>query len=103
MAVVEVYGASDDLIEVDGDICEEFNPIGDTSNYLAFSDGTLLSVTYDQDGIWRISALYKGSAQLELKQSVDVDDDNYSDRATLIGDVEWVVYAIAKAGLRVLP
>ncbi len=62
MATLEIYGASDDLVEVDGDIVEEFNPSGDDPSYLGFSDGTILKIAYDNDGIWRIVPVAKGSA-----------------------------------------
>lgn len=99
MAELEIYGASDDLIEIDGDISEEFNPSGDDdNNYLGFSDGTVLKITYDNDGMWRIVPVIKGTAQLRIIQATDVDED-YTDHAHLTGDISWVVYgtAIAKS------
>ncbi len=57
MSEVIVYGASDDLIEVEGAIREEFTANRDgEANLLAFSDGTLLEVTYTDAGIWRIAS-----------------------------------------------
>lgn len=93
MAKVTVYGASDDLIEVEGDISEEFNPPYDpTTGILAFSEGTVLRVEFTQDGIWRVTPLFRGTATISIVQAVDEDDDNYSDRVTLEGDVRWVVF-----------
>jgi hypothetical protein len=100
MAKVEIYGSSDDLIEIDGDISEEFYALSeDDGGLLAFSDGTLLRIAYDNDGMWRISPVLVGSAIYEMVQATDPDDD-YSDHAWLTGDIEWVVlgskYAKAK-------
>jgi hypothetical protein len=86
---VTVYGASDDLIEVEGDISEEFTPGEDESAYFAFSDGTVLFVEYAADGFWRIHRRANGTAAYEKHEGTDPDDD-YSDRVTLDG-VSWVV------------
>jgi hypothetical protein len=90
---VIVYGASDDLIEIEGDLREEFNWIakdGET-RLLAFSDGTLLRVWYDQDGIWRLSRVASGSARFE-KVEGDVEKDT-PDKVKLSGvEIKWVVF-----------
>jgi hypothetical protein len=92
-----IYGASDDLIEIDGAISEEFNP-GDEPSYLGFSNGVVLKVTYDDEGIWRIQP--RANAHLvtidfALGADADRRDDGssgYSDRATIGGDISWVVF-----------
>lgn len=89
---VTVYGASDDLIEIEGDIREEFNwiPDGDETRLLAFSDGTLLRVAYDSDGIWRLNKVASGTAQFS-KVECDVEKDT-PDNVTLSGvEIKWVV------------
>lgn len=86
---ITIYGASDDLIEIDGDISEEFTYAD--NNLLAFSDGTILRIEYGYSGVWRISPVVRGAASLAIEQAPEGDDDNYSDRATLDGAV-WVVY-----------
>lgn len=93
MAKIEIYGASDDLIELDGDISEEFNPPydEDAGSLLAFSDGTVLKIVYGDEGIWRISPIHTGTAAYELTQGTDMDED-YTDRATLTGEIDWVVF-----------
>lgn len=90
-----VFGASDDLIEVEGDIREEFNALSDDrANYLAFSDGTLLSIDYTRAGIWRIAPIALGTAEVTITQAVDDgDDDKYSDVASISGDIKWVARA----------
>jgi hypothetical protein len=104
MGQLIIYGASDDLIEVEGDIEEEFNPPygsdDDASSYLAFSDGSLLSITYTDDGLWKISPISVGSKTiLGIESATDIDD-NYSDRVTLEGEFRWVVMGteLARAG-----
>lgn len=87
MATVTIYGASDDLIEVDGDISDECD-----GGLLVFSDGTVLNVAYTEEGVWRITPIAKGSARMEKVEAVSGDDGNYSDRVTLTGDLKWVVF-----------
>ena len=88
---IKIYGASDDLIEIEGDITEEFNVYlqGDQSKVLAFSDGTVVRVAYDKDGIWRITRLFGGTCGFD-KIEGDVQADT-NDIVNLIGRVEWCV------------
>lgn len=101
---VTVYGASDDLIEVDGDVSEEFSYLeGDDGDkhYLAFSDGTLLEIEYTQAGVWRIHPIsHIGTSKVEIVQAPADDPDNYSDRATIEwqhGSIGWVVHGTSMA------
>ena len=89
MAKVTIYGASDDLIEIDGGIEEEFSPGEDDAAYLAFSDGTVLHIEYTDSGFWRITRRVTGTAGYEKHEGTNEDTD-YSDRVTLSG-VDWVV------------
>lgn len=92
---IEIYGASDDLIEVEGDISEEFNPDldGDAPNILAFSDGTLLEVSYTSEGLWKITRTAKGSAQYSTLFEATDPDGEYSDKVQMRGDIRWVALA----------
>jgi hypothetical protein len=98
MATVTIYGASDDLIEIDGDIREEFShyPHNDGERcFLFFSDGTVLSVQYDQDGVWRFATIKTGSAEMTKTDGVpddgeEPDGSEPTDRVTLVGDIVWV-------------
>lgn len=78
MPETKIYGASDDLIELEGQITEEFNHCDNYGEHvmaiLAFSDGTLLEVDYDKDGIWRIKTLAQGDAVItHVSGSVEKD------------------------------
>lgn len=92
VSTVEVYGASDDLIEINGDLTEEFTLPGSDEALLAFSEGTVLRIKYTPDGIWRIAPVANGMATYTITQGTDVDND-YTDRVflTLGDDIEWVV------------
>jgi hypothetical protein len=88
--MLTVYGESDDLVEIEGDIREEFNPNYDEPKLiLVTSNGVVLRVQYDDEGIWRITVL-KGHDKVTLTQSKATEED-YTDRAVIDGDVEWVV------------
>lgn len=89
---ITIYGASDDLIEIEGDITEEFNwPFRDEEDgLLAISDGTLLRVKYDKDGIWRLSQVRSGLSYLS-KEEGDIEKDT-PDKVMLSGyEIKWVV------------
>src|SRR5690348_11142823 len=90
-----ITGASDDLIEIDGDIREEFNALhgrhGDDASLLAFSDGTVLRIRFSRTGVWRIEPVVRGTAGLHIECASEDDEGDRTDRATLNGDVRWVV------------
>ena len=89
MSETTVYGASDDLIEVDGALSEEFSATDDSA-VLAFSNGVVLRIEYDRDGIWRVRPL-AGASRVTVTVAPTDDDDNYSDRAVIHEEVVWVV------------
>lgn len=92
---ITVCGASDDLIEIEGDIREEFPYRADNDdNLLAFSDGTILRIRYNAAGVWRISRVAGGP--VDIVQAPEGDDSNYTDRATIRG-ADWVVHGIGWA------
>jgi hypothetical protein len=99
--MIKIYGASDDLIEIEGDIREEFEAYKydkeEKPAILAVSDGTLLKMWYDDDGIWRISRLVAGTAVFE-KIEGDVEKDT-PDIVTLTAEtpIKWVVVGEQRA------
>lgn len=52
----KLYGASDDLIELDGDLSEEINPTDDDWTPLTFSDGTMTGNSNTSLIFWPSSA-----------------------------------------------
>lgn len=93
-ATILVCGASDDLIEIDGAIVEEFNHYSsEYLAYLAFSTGVVLRVFYDDNGIWRFSPV-SGAASISLDFCDNINgDDGYSDKVWLHGPAPtWVVF-----------
>lgn len=95
---VTVYGASDDLIEVEGDIREEFPWNDPDAAYLGFSNGVILRILFSISGAWRITPV-AGADRVQVAQCPENDEDNYSDKATVDGDVMWVVCGAAWSGV----
>lgn len=98
-----VYGYSDDLIELEGDIKEEFIVYLDypESGYLAFSNGVLLRVAFDEDGIWRFTVLSGDSNTVAVKQCVvDNPEDAYSDVVSIEDSIKWVTFGTAKVTVK---
>lgn len=87
---VTVYGHSDDLIEVTGDLRAEFAPDGDPT-FVAFGCGVVLRVLYTDEGVWEIRPM-AGADQVTVVPNEGEDSDNYSDRVTVLGDATWVVF-----------
>lgn len=55
--MVKLFGASDDLVLLEGSIDEELEAYNEEASF-SFSDGTLGSIKYD--GTWCIEILHKG-------------------------------------------
>ena len=99
MAGTKVYGASDDLIEVEGEITGEVGCYGtddrDKGVLLMFSDGTVLEVKYgkNDEAIWQVKALKKGSLFIGIEECDNEDADPYSDIATFKPGIKWAYAA----------
>lgn len=80
----KVYGASDDLIEFDGDVYGEVGHFSDKPCKVTMSDGTELLVKYGKPGphggVWWIRLLKAG-------QLFDRIDECFDDNATPYSDV----------------
>ena len=96
MKKIIIYGASDDLVEIEGDINAEYNYYDEPyTQYLAFSDGTVLSIYYSNKGIWQIRQVVMGTAKYSKEEITEhtEDDDAYSDIVTLESDnLQWVIF-----------
>jgi hypothetical protein len=99
--MIRIYGASDDLLEIEGDVEEELNPSSDDAEkdggcVLACSDGTLIGVRYDENGCWRLTPVVMGAAKWsKVEATADEgrradDTPAYSDVVTLDGEIAWV-------------
>lgn len=86
---VRIYGASDDLLEIEGDVKGEFGVDCDEESHIACSDGTLLGLYYDNHGLWRITLKVRGSAAFSKIEGSAAEDT--CDVVTLEGDIRWVV------------
>lgn len=92
----KVYGASDDLIEFEGDFRSEVGCYGAAQGVLvAISDGTFLEVKYGKGdrGIWAVSLLKRGPLFERIDQCTDEDADVYSDVAHFKDGVKWAYAA----------
>lgn len=73
-----ITGCSDDLIEIDGDVHEEFTAPAWKDDYeggyITCSDGTVLRFTYDKDGLWRFAPVSKGALFDHIDQGCPEDD-----------------------------
>ena len=99
--MTRIYGCSDDLIEIDGHWSDEISCYmkDDEQCALALSDGTLLSVKYDRDGVWRFAPIVIGAvpyAKVDGMPDGDGESERadgtpvYSDVLTFDGPIAWV-------------
>lgn len=89
-----IYGASDDLIEVEGDIRGEISAYFDEPIFVACSNGTLVRIVYD--GTWSISKVFgdgKNIHSAEFPGDGHREDGTpkYSDVYQIDDKVDWVV------------
>ena len=89
MEGTRVYGASDDLVEFEGDLSGEvgYSHSGDEDQgmgaIVAFSDGTVLAVRYGKPsngGVWALDVLRQGEMFDRREECNDEDADPYSDQ-----------------------
>jgi hypothetical protein len=98
--ITRIYGASDDLIEIDGQIIDEVEAYSTDRTPIKFktSLGTKGTITYN--GEWKIDVKEGGSDFVIKIESVGDDNTHteentndvpsYSDVLILEGDLEWV-------------
>lgn len=96
---VKVYGASDDLIEVEGPKWGDEFAGGDKPKWLHFSDGTVLKIWYGDDGIWKVEIDTIGKGTLcDKKVCLKETAEGYSDVVTLTGDIKSVTLCSSPLG-----
>lgn len=79
--MTRVYGASDDLVEFEGDIDDEidvFSHVNDSAKpiVVGFDENTKVRVFYSKDGIWVIELMVAGHLFSEIRKR---SGDKYSD------------------------
>ncbi len=94
---VEIYGHSDDCIEVDGGKLTDEFPAYDVAKFLHFSDGTILEVEYspkdDDNYRWRIkeTKLAYGTKLTRKPGTYHGESPGAKcDKVILDGDIRWV-------------
>ncbi len=92
-----VYGQSDDLIEVEGDITGEIGAYDNkTGVLLLFDDGTQLVVKYGKPGLggaWGITLLKAGPLFLHIDATTEDDTAHYSDVAYFLSGLKSCIAA----------
>lgn len=98
-AGTRVYGASDDLIEFEGDVDGEVGSYGTDDRehgvLVTFSDGTILEVKYGKAdmGVWEVKAISRGPLFREIVPCDDEDANPHSDVAHFDPGLKWAYAA----------
>lgn len=101
---LRIYGASDDLIEIEGDLTGEFTPPETVEvTAIGISDGTLLTIEYTRSGTWDIVLVKQGRSVVVIHKNAGPDSDEYSDVAELSGDEKIVWVALADSWVEYVP
>jgi hypothetical protein len=90
----KIYGASDDLIECEGDLygeCGAYSSEEGKKFLVVLSDGTVLAVSYGKPtgGIWQIDLLSQGTLFEKIDVCTDEDAKPYSDIAHFKDGIKW--------------
>lgn len=88
--MIKVYGASDDLLEIEG--YDEIDCY-DKVVRVCFDDGTVIRCSYSKPGlaVWWIKVERQGTARQSLEVCMDENADPYSDVFTIDAKVTRVV------------
>ena len=92
--MIKIYGASDDLVIVEGDINGEFSlPYEEDDLIIALSSGHLFKISFGY--CWKITTLH-GRAKMINAIGPDVDErrdgtPGYSDVASVHEDIKWIL------------
>jgi hypothetical protein len=96
MATIKIYGASDDLIEVEGDVpgCNEFNSF-DAPLFIELGTADVFKVEYTAQGVWVITHQEKGALRqlgsvLHEPHGDGEDPEPHTDIVTISGPIGWV-------------
>lgn len=95
----KIYGASDDLIEFEGDVYGEVNCYGTDDEehgvLIICSDGTVLEIKYGKSdrGIWGVYPIREGLLFKGIIQCDDEDEVPHSDIAEFAPGLKWAYAA----------
>lgn len=96
MQTIKIYGASDDLVEVVGDVpgCDEYG-FYDKPAFVELSTGDVFKVEYTERGVWTVEhhqAGRPGEAVLTVFTPVAnvPDPDPHTEVMQAVGMIEWV-------------
>lgn len=95
----KIYGASDDLVEFEGEVSGETNCFRTDEHergvLVVCSDGTILEVKYGKCGaaIWGVTVLKKGELLDRIDACDDEDADPCSDVAHFRNGLKWAYAA----------
>ncbi len=102
MATIKIYGASDDLVEVEGQVpgCNEYGAY-DSPRYVELSSGDVFKVEYTDAGVWAVNIHKEGVLSRPPKGTKGVsitkeshgtgsDPEPYTDTVTVSGPFQWV-------------
>lgn len=98
MLATKVYGASDDLIEFEGELYDEGGCFGtdddDHGVSVFFSDGTVLELKYGKmgRGIWGITLINQGVLFDHITYCVNDEENPSSDVAFFKEGLKWAYY-----------
>ncbi len=91
-----IYGASDDLIEFEGEVSGECGyGVDDSGALVVCSDGTVLTMKYGKGrlGIWQITVLTAGALFCGVEECRDEDAARHSDVANFQHGLKWAYVA----------
>lgn len=94
MNTIKIYGASDDNVEVEGDVfgCDEYSA-WDAPLWVELSTGDVFKVEYTKDGVWTVDHIRKTT---KVKVVIEPygegeDPEPYTQTAVVTGKkIEWV-------------
>ena len=99
----KIYGASDDLVEFDGDVAGEVGCYGTDDReqgvLVVCSDGTLLEVKYGKGdaGIWGIDIIHVG-VLFDRKEDCPIENENAKLASDVVHFKDGLSWAYAATG-----
>lgn len=86
---LEIYGASDDLIEFDGCIYDEIGCY-DSSCKILIPDGTKFEIFYNENGLWEIKNYIKGNLYEAEITPPNIEEDK-TGKIIINGTPEYII------------